>query len=218
MVEGDVMEGATITSGLLPDGTPHVEVNEVGGVKPNLNGDGDNPFAGIDTAVDASRIPKAFQSLFTKYMECEIDGFIFRYRELSLADVISVGGNPFLEEIIHIEFGDDDEANRALFEERITSIMNVSGEEEAELNRVTAIHRDKVILLSLKSIRAGEEVFDEITPEIIMWLQERVREELYNVILMANLPNQENEAVRRFPDESSDDGGETEGVDDSSSS
>lgn len=209
------MQGATITSGQLPDGTPHVEVNEVGGKKPNLNGDGDNPFAGIDTAVDASNIPKAFQSLFTKYLECEIDGFIFRYRELSVADIIAVGGNPFLEEIINIDLGEDEEANRKLLEDRFATMLNVPDEEQEELNRMTALHRDKVILRSLQSIRAGDEVFDDITPEIVVWLQERVREELYRIILMANLGGGETDAVRRFPEESTDDGGEAEGVDDS---
>lgn len=211
------MESATITSGQLPDGTPHVEVNEISGQSVDENKAIDNPFAGIDSAVDASKIPQAFQSLFTKYMECEIDGFTFRYRELSLADIISVGGNPFLEEIINIDFGEDEEANRALLEDRFAKMLQVPDDQQAELDRITAIHRDKVILLSLKSIKKGEEVFDEITPEIIIWLQERVREELYRVILMRNLDDVETQTVRRFPADSTNDGGEAEGVDDSSS-
>ena len=207
----------TIESGTLPDGTRFVRPGSgaPGGAQSPTNGTGalDDPFAGLDSALDPERVPKAFQSLFRKYRTCVIDGFTFYYREMSIADVIAVGGNPFLEEIINTEFGEDEGANQAKVEALFQNMLDVSDEERAELDRTTRLHRDKVILQCLHKIQLGDEVFDDIDPQIVISLSDEIREELYKVILIGDL--EETETVRRFPDDPEDEGGEGTGVDDS---
>ena len=192
---------AKIESGTLPDGTRFVRPmsSAPDGSQSTTGGSGaiDNPFEGLDSALDPSRVPKAFQSLFTKYHTHEIDGFIFHYNEMALADIIAVGGNPFLEEIINADFTEDEDANRAKLDALFSQMLEVSDEERAELDRTTRLHRDKVILQCLRKIQTGDEVLDKIDPQIVISLDENIREELYKVILMGNV--EETAMVRRFP-------------------
>lgn len=210
---------ATIQSGTLPDGTKFVKAGNVSdGAGSPTNGTGalENPFEGLDSALDPKRVPEAFQSLFTKYQTCVIDGFTFHYREMSIADIIAVGGNPFLEEIVNAEFTEDEEANRAHMEAIFQQMLDVSDEERAKLDRVTRLHRDKVILQCLSKIQIGDEVLDDIDPQLVITLDDNIREELYKAILLGNV--EETETVRRFPEDAQDEGEQADSVVDPSAS
>lgn len=167
--------------------------------------DEDNPFEGMSQYMDANRIAPAFAGVFNKVMEHEYRGVCYRYREVSLMELLTLGTNPFLLEAM------SSLQSKRTTEEYREELASKSPDEIKSMTAQAKLHRNKVLLHSLIDMRVGSDVMN-ITAEHIAAMQDDVLDNLYSVI--SGEGTAETEAVRQFPDES----GEGSGGDDLSPS
>ena len=160
----------------------------------------DNPFQGMPTARDAKSIPPSLAAAFNKINEHAIDGITYRFREVSFLELLSLGTNPFLNDVVS-SLGKDDELDT---EQYVTSLTSRDPEELEKMVEDAKIHRDTVLLHSLEEMSAGDDKM-EITAEVIATMKEDVKDALYSII--SGEGTAETNAVRRFPEGDGQDAG-----------
>lgn len=152
-----------------------------------------NPFADLPTYRDAKSIPPSLASVFNKIMEYEQDGVTYRYREISFLELLSLGTNPFMLEMLDTMGGDEEIDTKQMMED----LQNRDPDELMQMTAQAKIHRDKVLLRSLVDIRAGEDVI-AVDASVIATMQDPIRDALYDVI--SGGETAETEAVAEFPE------------------
>ena len=185
-----------------------VDVDEIQDTPPRFNSEGSNatrkvvndPFANLPKYRDAKSIPSALASVFNKILEHERDSVTYRYRELSFMELLTLGTNPFMLEML--ESIDGGEAVDT--EQFVKEIQERDPDEVAQMTAEAKIHRDKVLLHSLVDIRAGDNVM-EVDASVIATMQEPIRNGLYEVI--SGGATAETQAVGEFPENADSDTG-----------
>ena len=189
----------------ISDGNGNIEAGEVdvdnmdarrafgNASKPTVRHVTENPFEGLSQYRDAQTIPKSLAGVFNKIIEHEHEGVTFRYRELSFMELLSLGTNPFMLEMLE-SMGSEEKIDT---ETMVRQLQERDPDELAEMTAEAKIHRDKVLLRSLVDIRAGEDVI-EVDAGVIATMQESVRDALYDVI--SGGETAETEAVAEFPE------------------
>lgn len=161
--------------------------------QPLDSSDESNPLDGLSKYREAKTIPKGFESVFNKILEHEYQGVVYRYREVSFMELISMGSNPYLLEAIGSAMDDKS------VEQFIEDLSQKPEHEVSEMTAKAYAHRNKVLLHSLVDMKVKDQTM-EITDDIIAAMKEDVLEELYSII--SGDRTAETQAVRRFPSES----------------
>lgn len=181
------------------EGDRDVKVVQGAGVSPEPN-----PFEGLEENIDPSSVPDEFATLFNKYIDYEIDGFVYRYKEPSMMDLLSYGVNPIFQEALDDDsLGADGKVSEAAKDRALAQMMDAENVAQSKL------HRDKVLLRFLVSVSVGGKTL-EMTPQLIYGMREGIRDDLYMQMLTRGA--EEITPVRRFPEEPE------EGQDDSTDS
>lgn len=152
-----------------------------------------NPFAELPKYRDAKTIPPSLASVFNKILEHELDGVTYRYRETKFLELLSLGTNPFMVEMLET-IGTDKDVDTEQF---VKDITERDPEELAQMTAQAQVHRNKVLLHSLIDIRVGDDVI-EVDESVIASMQESIRDKLYGVI--SGGETAETKAVAEFPE------------------
>ena len=171
--------------------------NETSSFNRNISGKATveiDPFAGLPIARDAKTIPKSLSGAFNKFLEVQIDGITYRYRELSFIEQLSLGTNPFLSEALSIYNPDDNKLDE---EEFVKNLMNKDPDELDKMTYQANLHRDKLLLESLVEMKADNDII-AITAEVIATLKVELKDQLYSIITKEGTA--EEKAVHQFSD------------------
>ena len=148
----------------------------------------ENPFEGLSTVKEEGSIPDSMAHIFNKICEVEIDGVTFKYREITELDRVSLGENPMMVEALTAYDQNSADLDAIRFAE---SLSARSQDEIYQLSRNVALYRDKVLLISLISMRCGDEEI-EISEEHIAAMTDKVKNDLQDII--NRVPNTEDQA------------------------
>ena len=143
------------------------------------------------THIDAKKIPEKFRRAFNKILECEYDGFTYRYKELNFMELLVHGQNPYNIELLRLA-GENPEADQ---DELLKMLEQNPLEKILQLHQLASIRKINILKDSIVEMECDGETWSP-PPEYIEAMSPDQVDFLFNKVTREG--EADAEAVARF--------------------